>query len=115
MTDLFKELSVDVGEIKRGQKDVSITWELADGISPQDIDLIKPGCGCTANFDWLTEPGKVTAKYNDNTPKGKSSFAKSATVVFKGPGEAQIKNNRGQLRYNPVRKTVSIHFTGKVK
>lgn len=115
MQQIFENPIFEVGEIKRGAKEVPLSWTLVEGVDQSAIDTVRPGCGCTANFDWTSTKGVITAEYNDNSSSAGTTFSKSAVVVFKGSGDTLVDDPRtGNKTLNPTRKTVSISFRGKV-
>lgn len=115
---LFKETSVNMGDIRPGQSDVLIEW-FFDQLTKDDIAVdsegkfaIAPSCGCTASFEVLED--RIIAKYNDsgNTI---GPVSKSATVYYKsGDTPVKVVNNRGVETYNPDLGKTVLFFTVNV-
>lgn len=120
---LFKDVSVNGGVIKPGQREVHIEW-LFDSLKKDDIAsymeggvkkyAIKPSCGCTADIEVLED--RVVAKYNDggNTI---GPLSRSLTVYHSSVTGVDVFliNDRGVKIFNPALGKTVLGFTVTVE
>jgi len=118
----FKNISVDVGEIKAGSKGTEVFWEfqdltrdlIAQYTKGKDIVyLVRPKCGCTADLEILDNG--IKASYNDSGNM-LGDVIKRVSVYLK-PKEnipVQVKNKRGVLIPNPKLGKVTLSFTANI-
>lgn len=115
---LYKETSVNVGDIKAGQQNVKVEWffdqlkkeDLA--VTPEGKYAIQPSCGCTANFDVLDD--RIVAHYNDGG-NNVGLVSKAVTVYYNDAHvDVMVKNTKGVETYNPALGKTVLMFSANV-
>lgn len=121
--ELFKDVQVNGGIIKPGQKDVLIEW-MFEEIKQNEIAsyeeggvqkyAIQPSCGCTASIEVLQD--RLVAKYNDGG-NSLGPLSRSLTVYLKASDgtEVFLTNDRGVKMFNPALGKVTLGFTVTVE
>lgn len=118
MRQMFKSTTVNVGEIKKGQKNVVVDFEF-DSLRPDEIatyvdakgnevPAIGFSCGCTGTPEIF--PDKLRVLYNDGGNVS-GAITKSITVFYKPATDIliRVKNERGVEVWNPeLSKTVLV-------
>lgn len=125
MAKLFKDITIDIGEIKAGSKDNKVEWFFED-LKKDDIASsidkngkiqwhVVPSCGCTASIQ-VTD-NSIVALYNDNGNHiGK--IDKKITVYFKPDDSStpiKAKNEKGVEVYNPLLGKTTLFLNATVK
>ena len=117
--EYFEDVSYNFGEISPGVKNVKLEWIFKD-IKKEDIDEVRPGCGCTAKIE--IQDDRITGVYNDSTPhqtvssrvNKRFNIKKTLRVYLKDGEKIDITNNRGVADINPKKKRILIDFSGVV-
>lgn len=116
----------NIGTIKEGTEGIALEYIPTDKFNPDEVEFIKPGCGCTADVKVTTdENGKslITGIYNDSSNYSKTvqgdkpkehSFTKSITVFFKDDQPLTNVNSLGNPVFNDQKKHILLYLSGTV-
>lgn len=121
ITQPFQDFTYLVPEpIVAGQTGVDLRWFFKQ-IEAEDIEEIRPHCGCTASIEIL--PDGIKATYSDNsTEKQFANLAgnyyhinKGLNVFVKDGEPMSIINDKGVSVFNPKKKYFVLRFSANVK
>jgi hypothetical protein len=112
----FKFYNTTYDGILRKGDSVQLFWPYANGMGPDDIVEIKPGCQCTAEINW-NDKG-VYARFtnqekDEDLAKGDFIASKAMTVVF-NDRFGKINNTKGKMVWHPNKFTEVLKFSGIV-
>lgn len=120
---LFKSNKVNIGKIKKGQKNVPVYWEFEE-LRRSDIAIYKDENGvdqyaveksCTCHGEVLVSETGVTMMYNDKEVEDKTSFVKQITMYLKDPTKnVRVINERGVEEFNKNLGFIVLSFEGEV-
>ena len=102
-------------KIQCGAGGVLLEWHIAEG-SGDMIELIQPGCSCTAEVEIL--PDRVRAIYTDNTketevrqmPGHIKTISKNLRVFLKDGQPLKVRNERGVEAFNAQKASTTLFF-----
>lgn len=124
----FKSLMYSFKEpLELGSTDHKLEWEYTG--NPDDILIIRPDCGCTANCTKVVEDGvqKIVCTYNETVgnsltdeqkngnPSGKFPFRKNIYLSLNDGKDSYVLNDAGYEVFNPDKEQIILGFNGWVK
>lgn len=111
----FKSTHATFKEKLKRNGEVTIEWDLIDGVRAEDIiDDITGSCGCTASFSWGGSKVKaVFTNQESNIPKEGVAVKKTIYVKYRD-GKHKISNGRGGMKWPEVKASQQLSFSGTV-